>query len=350
MGQILFGSIGDFFYAIFTQPLSNALLLLYHLFGDMALSIIVLTVVIRLILFPLYMKQLKSTKATQAIQPLMADIKKKYPKDQRAQMEATQALYKEYGVNPVAGCLPLLVQLPVLYGLFYALNSVLKNPKLADINHTIYPFLPHFNIVPNVNLGWFAFINPHWVISLGASDPTRILPVLAGLATFIQLRMSQPRTTSATKNAMSQQMQIMQFVMPFVTFFFALNFPAGLALYWTTTSVFSMVQQYFVTGWGSLAVMPDFLSGFLGGNKDTGRSNGNNKSYAGDSRKESRLLQNANEPEATTTSNQVRADNTSNGRGNSYANGSSSTRRRPRNNSASARRRGNAPKRNASRS
>jgi YidC/Oxa1 family membrane protein insertase len=148
---------------------------------------------------------------------------------------------------------------------------------------------------------------------------------------------------------MSQQMQIMQFVMPFITFFFALNFPAGLALYWTTTSVFSMVQQYFVTGWGSLAVMPDFLAGFLGRNKDTGKSNANGKSYSGDSRKETRLLK-TNVPEATAATKQERTENNSNGRANSYANGSSSTRRRPRNNSASARRRGNAPKRNASRS
>ena len=346
MGQI-FGPIGYIFNQIFTYPLFNALMLLYHHFGDMALSIIVLTIIIRLALFPLYMKQLKSTKATQAIQPLMADIKKKYAKDQRAQMEAMQALYKEYGVNPAAGCLPLLVQLPVLYGLFYALNTVLRSPSLTNINHIIYPFLPHFSNLPNVNLDWFTFINPHWYISLGASDPTHILPVLAGLATFIQLRMSQPRTASASKDAMSQQMQIMQFVMPFITFFFALNFPAGLALYWTTTSVFSMVQQYFVTGWGSLAVMPDFLANLLGRNKDTSRSNANSRSYSGDSRKESRTLQNAIEPEATATE---RNGDTSNGRANSYANGSSSTRRRPRNNSASARRRGNAPKRNASRS
>lgn len=343
MGQI-FGPIGYFFNIIFTYPLFNALMLLYHLFGDMALSIIVLTVIIRLVLFPLYMKQLKSTKATQAIQPLMADIKKKYAKDQRAQMQAMQALYKEYGVNPAAGCLPLLVQLPVLYGLFYALNTVLRSPSLTNINHIIYPFLPHFSQLPNVNLDWFTFINPHWAISLGASDPTHILPVLAGVATFIQLRMSQPRNTSGSKDAMSQQMQIMQFVMPFITFFFALQFPAGLALYWTTTSVFSMVQQYFVTGWGSLAVMPDFLAGFLGRNKDTG------KSYSGDSRKETRLLEKAKAPEATAGTKQERAENNGNGRANSYSNGSSSTRRRPRNNSASARRRGNAPKRNASRS
>ena len=89
-------------------------------------------------------------------------------------------------------------------------------------------------------------------INLGHPDPTHILPVLAALATFLQLRMSQPRTRTGTKDAMSQQMAIMQYIMPLVTLFFAWTFPAGLALYWTTTSVFSMVQQYFVTGWGSI--------------------------------------------------------------------------------------------------
>src|SRR5216110_685559 len=108
-------------------------MLLYHLFGSMALSIIVLTLIVRLALFPLTLKQLKSTKATQAIQPLIADVRKKY-KDQKEQYAAMQAIYKEYGVNPVAGCLPLLVQLPVLYGLFFALSFVFKTTKLSTIN------------------------------------------------------------------------------------------------------------------------------------------------------------------------------------------------------------------------
>lgn len=341
------GQIGYFFNIIFTYPIFNVLMLLYHLFGDMGLSIIVLTIIIRLLLFPLTLKQLKSTKATQAIQPLIADVKKKYGKDQRAQYEAMQAIYKEYGVNPAAGCLPLLVQLPVLYGLFYALNTVLRNPVLYNssgtgINNLIYPFLPHFTTLPNVNLDWFTIFNPHWYISLGAPDPTHILPILAGLATFVQLRMSQPRNTSGAKDTMSQQMQIMQYIMPFVTVFFAWNFAAGLALYWTTSSVFGMVQQYFVTGWGSLMVTPSFLQNKSGGSKGSGRSS------TGDQRKETRLPQKASEPEAKVVESNGRKERDS--QPGAYANGASSTRRRPRSNSASARRRGNAPKRNASRS
>jgi YidC/Oxa1 family membrane protein insertase len=334
------GQIGYFFNIIFTYPIFNVLMLLYHLFGDMALSIIFLTLIVRLLLFPLTLKQLKSTKATQAIQPLIADVRKKY-KDQRAQYEAMQAIYKEYGVNPVAGCLPLLVQLPILYGLFFALNFVLKDPNLTTINSIIYPFLPHFTTLPNVYLDWFGL---H--LNLGAPDPSHILPVLAGLATFLQLRMSQPRTTTASKDAMSQQMKMMQYIMPFVTFFFALNFAAGLALYWTTTSIFSMVQQYFVTGWGSLAVMPSFLQNLFP--KSAGKGDGGSKSYTGDKRKETQLMQKkSDEPQAEVVSSNGRGER--NRQSSANANGSSSARRRSRNNSASARRRGNTPRRNVSR-
>ncbi len=321
-------------------------MLLYHLFGSMALSIIVLTLIVRLALFPLTLKQLKSTKATQAIQPLIADVRKKY-KDQKEQYAAMQAIYKEYGVNPVAGCLPLLVQLPVLYGLFFALREALNVNNLPSaqflhsLNQSIYPFLPKFIIPPDPYMIWFG--GP---INLGHPDPTHILPVLAALATFLQLRMSQPRARTGAKDAMSQQMAIMQYIMPFVTLIFAWTFPAGLALYWTTTSVFSMVQQYFVTGWGSLAVMPAFLQNLFPQRES--KSNGGGKTSSGDKRKDTQVVKKASEPTAEVVSRNGHGEGSS--KSNSSANGSSSARRRSRNNSASARRRGNTPKRNVSRS
>jgi len=183
VGQLL-GQIGQLFNYIITLPIFNVLMLLYHLFGSMALSIIVLTLIVRLALFPLTLKQLKSTKATQAIQPLIADVRKKY-KDQKEQYAAMQAIYKEYGVNPVAGCLPLLIQLPILYGLFFALreglnvNGLPPLQYLHDLNQAIYPFLPKFLIPPDPYMIWFG-----GAINLGKPDPTHILPVLAGLATF----------------------------------------------------------------------------------------------------------------------------------------------------------------------
>ena len=102
-----FSEIGVLFQLLFTQPIFNALMLLYRLFGDFGLSIVVLTLIIKLVLFPLTLKQLKSSKAMQALQPQMQEIRRKYPKDQQAQMVAMQALQKEYGINPLGGCLPL---------------------------------------------------------------------------------------------------------------------------------------------------------------------------------------------------------------------------------------------------
>ena len=340
----MFGEIGYLFNIIFTYPIYNALMLLNHVFSDFGLSIVVLTLLIRLVLFPLTLKQLRSTKATQALQPLMADLKKKYANDPRAQQAATMALYKEYNINPVAGCLPLLVQMPVLYGLYYAMDVVLRPSggkiTLAGVNQYIYPFLPPYLHMPSFNLNWLTFINAHWYLSLAAPDRTFILPVLAGLATFAQLRMSQARMpqTTGKKDMMSQQMQIMSFVMPFFTFFIALSFPAGLALYWTTSSLFSMVQQYFVSGWGSLFSVPA-LAGIGGGLFST---NNSSKSYAGDARKERALLGNVVDTDA-----EVLPEKNTRANG-SYSNNTSPRRRRP--NSASARRRGNTPRRNPSRS
>ncbi|MEO8972022.1 MAG: YidC/Oxa1 family membrane protein insertase, partial [Ktedonobacteraceae bacterium] len=246
------GQIGYFFNIIFTFPIFNVLMILYRIIGDFGLSIIVLTLVIKLILFPLTLKQLKSMKATQALQPQMAEVRKKYAKDQLAQSRAMQELYKEYGISPLAGsCLPLLVQMPVLFGLFYALSAVLRSAKtVGDINKLLYPFIPAFSKFPNINLTWFTFINHAWQISLGLPDPTHILPILAAIATFVQVRMSQPKTMGTATDAMSQQMKIMQFISPVMVLFFGWNYAAGLALYWLVASLFAMFQQYFVTGWG----------------------------------------------------------------------------------------------------
>ena len=156
--------------------------------------------------------------------------------------------------------------------------------------------------------------------------------------------MSQPKTQAGTSDAMQQQMKIMQYISPLMIGFFAWSYAAGLALYWTISSLFAMGQQYFVTGWGSLLVAPNLLSSNSNNNNNGSASNG--KSYAGDRSKETKLLARATEPE---TNKVVESGPVgSRLRTNSNGNGSSSTRRR----SASARRRSsnNIPKRNASRS
>jgi YidC/Oxa1 family membrane protein insertase len=333
-----FGQIGYFFNIIFTFPIFNVLMVLYRIIGDFGLSIIVLTLVVKLILFPLTLKQLKSMKATQALQPQMAEIRKKYAKDQMAQSRAMQDLYKEYGISPLAGsCLPLLVQMPVLFGLFYALSAVLRSAKtVGDINKLLYPFIPAFTHFPNVNLTWFTFINPAWQISLGVPDPTHILPILAALATFVQVRMSQPKTMASGKDAMSQQMKIMQYVSPVMVLIFGWSYASGLALYWTVSSIFAMFQQYFVTGWGSLLVAPTLIS--------------NKSDNAGKSVTSERSVTKAAATEEDEAENDGPIGSKLKTKPNN--NGASPARRRTRNSSASARRRSsnNVPRRNPSRS
>lgn len=259
---------------IFTYPIFNVLMLLYHLFGDFGLSIIVLTIVIFIALFPLTRRQLKSMKAMLALRSELAEIRKQHAQDLRAQRAATKALYKQHGISPPSPFLALLVQAPIFGGLFLALNTVLNQATLTNLNHIIYPFLPQLTSVPNIDLNWFTIFNSAWHFSLGIPDPTHVLPILAGIVTFVQMRMSQPHNIAEMKDAMMQLTQLVQFILPlilaFVTIFIAWQLAAGLALYRTTSLLLNMIQQSFVTGWGSLLTVPH-LAGFPG-NGDT-RSN-----------------------------------------------------------------------------
>ena len=252
--------ISNFFNIIITYPIFNVLMLLYHLFGDFGLSIIVLTIAITAALLPLTLRQLKSMKARLALQPEVAEIRRRYAQDLKAQYEATQELYKRYGISTAASYLPLLIQIPIFTGLYFALNIVLNHATLAHLNSIIYPFLPQLSSIPNIDLNWLTMLNSAWHISLGVPDPTHILPILAGIVTFVQMRMSQPHAIADIKDAAMQLTQLMQFILPLImvliTIFIAWQLAAGLALYRITSLLLSMIQQFFVTGKGSLFAVP----------------------------------------------------------------------------------------------
>lgn len=258
------GLIGYFFNLVFTFPILNVLLLLYHFVGDFGLSIILLTIVLYLLLLPLTRRQLKMMKVTQAMQPELAEIRRQHAGDLQAQTAATQALYQRYGFRPSSSFLPLLVQAPIFTGLYASLNIVLNHTRLAQLNSLIYPFLPQLTSVPNIDLNWFTVFNAAWHISLGLPDPSHILPILAGVMTFVQMRMAQPHALVETKEAMMQVTQVTQFLLPFlmvlVTIFITWQFAAGIALYRAASLLLNMIQQYFVTGWGSLLAVPHFAS------------------------------------------------------------------------------------------
>ena len=252
--------ISNFFNLIITYPIFNLLMLLYHLFGDFGLSIIVLTIAITTALLPLTLRQMKSMKARITLQPEAAEIRRKYEQDLKKQYEATQELYKQYGISTAASYLPLMIQIPIFTGLYFALDIVLNHATLAHLNSIIYPFLPQLSSIPNIDLNWFTMLNAAWHISLGVPDPTHILPILAGVVTFVQMRMSQPHALTDIKDATLQLTQLMQFILPLmmvlITIFIGWQLAAGLALYRITSLLLNMIQQFFVAGKGSLFAVP----------------------------------------------------------------------------------------------
>ncbi|HEX6818156.1 MAG TPA: membrane protein insertase YidC [Ktedonobacterales bacterium] len=271
MGGIiqLLQPIGDLFHILFYEPVFNVLMLVYGLVHNFALAIVVLTILIRVALIPLTRAQLKSQQEMQRLQPELKRIQQQYRGDMVRIREEQQALYREHGVNPAKGCLPLVIQMPFLYALYYAFYTVLRIPsplpkacqgivghaaiQACLINQDIYPFLPHF-LASTVPQTWFIWTD------LATPDTLHILPILAGVLTFLQLRMAmpvkKPRQAGAAPDPTTQATSTMQFIMPFITFFIGLNFPAGLALYWCFSTGFSAVQQYFINGrnFGSLFV------------------------------------------------------------------------------------------------
>jgi YidC/Oxa1 family membrane protein insertase len=191
-------------------PLSDALdFLAQTLFNQYGLALLVITVIVRLLILPLTLKQYKSSKEMQAIQPELKKLREKYSTDPKKQQEETMKLFQQHGVNPMAGCFPLLIQMPVLIALY---NSILGNPNIRE-----HDFL--------------------WM-QLGQADPFYVLPVLAALTTFLQQKMMQ--------STMPNNMQGLLFIFPILIFVMSLQFPSALVLYWCYSNIFTIVQSYFI--------------------------------------------------------------------------------------------------------
>jgi YidC/Oxa1 family membrane protein insertase len=205
-------------------PLSQLITYFAELTGDnYGVAIILVTLIIRLVLLPLMLKQTKSSKAMQALQPEMAKLREKYSsKDQQTKQklqQETMALFQKHGVNPLAGCFPLIIQMPILIGFYHA---IMRTEAIAE--HT---FL------------WF---------DLGDKDPYYILPVVAGITTFIQQKMMMAGQAADSSSPMAAQMKMMLYLMPIMIVVFAISFPAALSLYWVVGNLFMIVQTYFVKG------------------------------------------------------------------------------------------------------
>lgn len=194
----------------FVYPLSFFMDWMAEIMWDQyGLSILVVTIIIRFLILPLTLKQYRSSKQMQAIQPELQKLKEKYKDNVQKQQEETMKLFQKNNVNPLAGCFPLLVQMPILIALY---NAIMRNSDIAT-----HSFL--------------------WM-ELGQPDPFYVLPVLAALTTFLQQKVMSVQ--------MNSQMQVLLFIFPVLIFVMAMNFPAALPLYWVYSNIFTIIQSYLI--------------------------------------------------------------------------------------------------------
>ena len=231
--------LGNFFNEILYRPLFNALVFLYNIIPghDFGIAIILLTILIRVILFPLSYKSIKSRQTMSVLQPEIKKIQQKY-KSKEEQSRELMKLYKEQKVNPLSGCLPLLIQFPVLIALYRVLINVLKPESLS----VLYSFIKNPGVIKSSFLG---------ILDLSQKSP--VLAILAGISQFFyskitmkyspQIPQSDPKKAMNFQKTMSQQML---YFMPILTVFIAWSFPAGLPLYWVVTTVLGLAQEYYL--------------------------------------------------------------------------------------------------------
>jgi|HigsolmetaAR201D_1030396.scaffolds.fasta_scaffold06596_6 YidC/Oxa1 family membrane protein insertase len=246
-------------WTLFVGFLEKVLLAFMNWTGSSGLAIIIFTIIVRLAILPLTIKSLQSTRKIQELQPQVKEIQRKYGKDPQKLQEETAKLYREYRVNPLGGCLPMLLQLPIFFGVYQAVLhltqvSVSEHVAAAMITSLAQSGISTDALPQNVDLPQLAgsFL---WLPNLGQPDPYYILGVLSVLCQLIVQLMAMPRVQDAQQKAMSQTMLIMPLMFAYIGF----TFPAGAVLYWVIGSIFSMVQQYVISGWGSLANYLKFL-------------------------------------------------------------------------------------------
>jgi YidC/Oxa1 family membrane protein insertase len=186
--------------------------------GEYGLSILLLTIIVRTIILPLMIKQYKNTKAMQALQPEMQKIREKFKEDPRKQQEEMMKLYQTNQVNPLAGCLPLIVQMPIFIALY---NSIYQNVEISS-----HSFIG-FQLGTSPSQGeWYYYI----------------IPTIAAITTLIQsVMMSQQQT-------MAGPMKGLMYIFPVLIFVMAINFPVALPLYWIYSNIYTIVQNYFMYG------------------------------------------------------------------------------------------------------
>ena len=223
------------------KPLLNILMLLYvYIPGhDFGVAIIAITLIIRVILFPSYLGTLRSQWALKKIQPKLDEIKKLHQDDKTKQSQEMMKVYQEHKVNPLSSCLPLLIQLPILYALYRVFSVGLTADSLTHL-YSWFPRVPE-----TINTTFLAFTHVSW-LQIDLAHPNMYLAIGAGLAQLLQSWLTtkfQPIQGEGMAKMINTQML---YIFPVMTGFIAWSLPAALALYWVATTVFTVIQQLFV--------------------------------------------------------------------------------------------------------
>jgi YidC/Oxa1 family membrane protein insertase len=205
------------------------------LFSSAGLAIIAFTIIVKTLMLPLTVKAIRSSKAMQDLQPKIRELQKKHGNDRQRISQETMQLYSQYRVNPMAGCFPMLIQIPIFLGLYNAIMTL----STSGAGFWNQGFL--------------------WLPGLDVPDPVKILPIAAGLFQFVQTQMMKPANQPKSTDPQQAMMNSVMNIMPLTVVFFGWTFAAGPVLYWATQSVYSVAQQWFITGWGSFIKWAPFL-------------------------------------------------------------------------------------------
>ena len=221
------------FNTVLYKPILNFLIFLYNIIPgqDLGIAIIILTVLIKVIFMPLSLKMLRSQKKMQDIQPKMKELQEKHKDDKQAQAQAVMQLYKEHNVNPLSGCLPLLVQIPILLAVYRVIMNGFK-PETLDL---LYGFITRPEAIHTISMGF-----------LDLSIKNSILAIITGGLQFIQMRKTSQKTAGAGNDQAAMMTKQMMYFFPVMIIVIAWNLPAGLVLYWTTNAIFSIFEQTLV--------------------------------------------------------------------------------------------------------
>ena len=220
------------YHVIFYQPILNTLVYFYEKigFGDFGIAIILVTILIRLILYPLFHKSAKQQMAMQRIQPKIKKIQELHKNDKEKQAQALMELYKEHGVNPFSSIFLLIIQLPIMIALYWVVRALIVPGEIQGL----YSFIAQ----PQA-------IQPLFVGIINLAKPSVVLILLAAIAQYFQARLAIYRNPdkSAPLSSAEKMARQMSFIGPLVTIFIFYSLPSAVALYWLTTSLFSVFQQ-----------------------------------------------------------------------------------------------------------